>query len=80
MGRPDAVSYSGPTYIAIRSGKHSTSTASTHALDFERLLEILPFKNLMYNEEKLVKPVIFLSVDGGPDENPRYEKVIKHIR
>lgn len=25
-----------------------------------------------------VKPVIILSVDGGPDENPRYPKVIAH--
>ncbi len=31
------VSYSGPTYIAIRSGKHDTSTAVSHATDFERL-------------------------------------------
>ena len=27
MGRPVAVTYSGPTYIAIRSGKHASSTA-----------------------------------------------------
>ncbi|XP_033217552.1 uncharacterized protein LOC117173210 [Belonocnema kinseyi] len=39
MGRPDAVTYSGPTYIAIRSGKHALSTASTHSKDFERLLK-----------------------------------------
>ena len=25
-----------------------------------------------------VKPVMMLSVDGGPDENPRYEQVIHH--
>lgn len=26
-GNPNAVGYSGPTYITIRSGKHSSSTA-----------------------------------------------------
>ncbi len=26
--------------------------------------------------EKSVKPLIFITVDGGPDENPRYQKVI----
>lgn len=33
-----AVSYSGPTYIAIRSGKHFTSTATGHAQDLDTLL------------------------------------------
>lgn len=32
----------------------------------------------MINDHGLPKPVLFLSVDGGPDENPRYPKVIKH--
>ena len=40
LGRPECVGYSGPTYVSIRSGKHSSSTALSHALDFERLLEI----------------------------------------
>lgn len=78
MGSPDAVSYSGPTYIAIRSGKHSSSTATTHAADFEKLLEVPAFKKIMFNNEDVLKPVVILSVDGGPDENPRYPKVIKH--
>lgn len=34
------VSYSGPTYIAVRSGKHDSSTASTHAFDFEKLVNL----------------------------------------
>ena len=29
------ITYSGPTYIAIRSGKHDSSTAYTHGRDFE---------------------------------------------
>ena len=75
MGRPEAVSYSGSTYIAIRSGKHCSSTATSHAVDFDRLLEIQREK-IMHNGK--CKPVLVLSVDGGPDENPRYPKVIAH--
>ena len=40
LGKPEAVSYSGRTYIAILSGKHSSSTAYAHALGFERLLQL----------------------------------------
>lgn len=34
LGTPESVSYSGPTYVAIRSGKHSSSNAYTHEDDF----------------------------------------------
>ena len=40
----DAVSYSGPTYIAIRSMKHDSSNAFTHGRDLERLVSIENFK------------------------------------
>lgn len=67
---PEAVSYSGPTYIGIRSGKHSSSTAASHAQDFLTLLELDEFDSILkFNNE--VKPVLIFSVDGGPDENPR---------
>ena len=46
LGKPEAVSYSGPTYIAIRSGKHSSSTAYAHTLDFERLLQLPEFDTI----------------------------------
>ncbi|KAJ6643287.1 hypothetical protein Bhyg_08245, partial [Pseudolycoriella hygida] len=75
FGKPDAVEYTGPTYIAIRSGKHSSSTAFSHCLDFERLVELPEFEDIT-KDNGVVKPVLILSVDGGPDENPRYEKVI----
>lgn len=84
MGKPDSVTYSGPTYIAIRSGKHSSSTALTHQLDFNHLLKLEEFKNLALTNDGKVKPVVIFSVDGGPDENPRYPKVIscaiKHFK
>ena len=73
-----AVSYSGSTYIAIRSGKHSSSTAMSHGLDFERLLHLKEFEDMTRSGiDPLVKPVFVFTVDGGLDENPRYEKVIK---
>ncbi|KAG5862642.1 hypothetical protein JTB14_012265 [Gonioctena quinquepunctata] len=77
LGQPQAVGYSGPTYIAIRSGKHSSSTANTHAQDFETLLELEEFRPLAKTGHGLVKPVVIMTVDGGPDENLRYQKVIE---
>jgi hypothetical protein len=77
IGNSVAVGYSGPTYIAVRSGKHSSSTAFAHGLDFERLLEIPEFEEITKNViDKTVKPIFIFSVDGGPDENPRFQKVI----
>ncbi|CAH1111574.1 unnamed protein product [Psylliodes chrysocephalus] len=77
LGQPQAVGYSGPTYIAIRSEKHSLSTANTHhAQDFETLLELEEFRPLAKIDHGLVKPVVIMTVDGGPDEIPRYQKVI----
>lgn len=43
FGKEKSIGYSGPTYIAIRSGKHSSSTANSHASDFERLFDIPAF-------------------------------------
>ena len=77
LGKPDAVTYSGPTYIGIRSGKHSASTAYAHGLDFERVLSLPEFDIITKDPvTKMIKPVVVFSVDGGPDENPRYAKVI----
>ena len=78
MGCPKAVGYSGPTFIAIRSGKHSSSTATTHARDLHALLDLEAFHALARTEEGSVKPVLILTVDGGLDENPCYSKVIAH--
>lgn len=52
LGRPDAVTYSGPTYISLRSGKHSSSTALNHALDSERLLQIEVSKKIVMKKLK----------------------------
>ena len=76
LGKPNAVTYSGPTYVAIRSCKHSTSNAYGHGFDLERLFNLDEFAAISKTKEKLVKPVVIVTVDGGPDENPRYQKVI----
>ena len=76
LGKPEAVTYSGPTYIAIRSGKHASSSAFAHGLDFERLLQLEEFYSITRDACQNVKPIVVFSVDGGPDENPRYQKVI----
>ncbi|XP_037030801.1 uncharacterized protein LOC119070532 [Bradysia coprophila] len=80
LGNRTAVGYSGPTFITIRSGKHSTSNALTHARDLDFLYDNVPeFDAIMKCKSEngfLPKPVLIIMSDGGPDENPRYEKVI----
>lgn len=78
MGRHEAVTYSGPTYIAIRSGKHSSSTAATHASDYQKLYQMKSFDKFLKDDNEQAKPVLIITTDGGPDENPRYPKVISH--
>ena len=70
------ISFSGPTYIAIRSAKHDSSTAQTHQFDFEKLLELEEFKNSVKNKTGEIKPILFVAVDGGPDESPSNYKTL----
>lgn len=70
FGDPSAVTHSGPTYVAIRSGKHDSSTALTHGFDFETILNLPDFESITKFEGKL-KPVAIIATDGGPDENCR---------
>lgn len=77
IGSRSAVTYSGLTYIAVRSGKHSSSSALSHANDFTRLVNLSEFAGITKTNAGHVKPVLMMTVDGGPDENPRYDKVIR---
>ena len=70
------LSYSGPTFIAIRSAKHDSSTAQTHCTDFEELIELEEFSSLAKHQDGRVKPIVIITVDGSPDENPRFPNVI----
>ena len=64
------VSFSGPTYIAIRSARHDKSTAKTHQFDFDKLTQLDEFNTSIKNKRGEMKPLIFVAVDGGPDESP----------
>ena len=76
MNDNNDVGYSGPTYIAIRSAKHDQSNADSHAVDFERLVCLKEFEKVARDETGQVKPIVIITVDGGPDENPRFPKTL----
>ena len=67
--------YSGPTYAAVRSGKHDTSSAGSHSEDFDRLVNLTEFSKAAKKDDR-VKPLVFVSVDGGPDESPKNEQAL----
>jgi len=77
LGKEEAVGFSGPTYIGIRSAKHSSSTATTHAKDLVKLMSLPEFQPFVQGKDGSTKPVHMIFVDGGPYENPRYQKVIQ---
>ena len=77
FGDRAAVRYSGPTYIVIRSAKHDSSTAYSHLQDFRELQGIKEFSETMLQKDGRLKPVQIQSRDGGPDENPRYQKCLE---
>ena len=68
--------YSGPTYCAIRSAKHSGSSAYHHPQDMKRIRSLDIFDGSFKNKGE-AKPGMIATVDGGPDENPRYTKTIE---
>jgi peptidoglycan/xylan/chitin deacetylase (PgdA/CDA1 family) len=53
----------------LRSGKHDSSSALTHHEDFVTALELHP---------EFKKPIVIITVDGGPDENPRFPKILAY--
>ena len=61
------VTYSGDTFIRIRSGKHDTSSAYTHSYDVRELFN----SNLIER-----KPVLVMGTDRAADEAPRFPKVL----
>ena len=77
------IAYSGPTYMVIRSGKHDSSTACTHDRDFDHLLRLKSSIKLL-NMKMLFNLLAGFFCDGGPDENPRFQKIfdvaIQHFK
>ena len=62
-----SIGYNWPTYITIRSGKHDKSSATSHIEDFGALPSLDEFKEACLKDGAL-KPMLFVSVDGGQDE------------
>jgi hypothetical protein len=76
MNDNNDVGHSGPTYIAIRSAKHDRSDANSHSCDFDRLVGLKEFDKSARDYTGQVKPIVIITVDGGPDENPRFPKTL----
>ena len=70
------VYYSGPTYIAIRSAKHSRSSAFHHLRDMNRARSLPEVTESFQNQHSREKKVVIVTVDGGPDKKPRYSSTI----
>ena len=66
----DTVTYSGATYIGIRSAKHSGSSAYAHLQDMNRVRSLPEFTSSFQTDKQEEKKVMIVTVD----ENPRYEK------
>ncbi|KAG5672151.1 hypothetical protein PVAND_002304 [Polypedilum vanderplanki] len=67
-----------PDHDWIVAEKHKlTPWSYSHAKDFNRIYELEDFEEFLYTKNSLPKPVLILLVDGGPDENPRYQKTIE---
>ena len=65
-GNRDTVGFLGPTFITIRSGKHSASTALRHGFDFEKLLCLTEFDTITRTGiDKFVKPILMLLLMVG---------------
>ncbi|KAJ1529737.1 hypothetical protein ONE63_006490 [Megalurothrips usitatus] len=79
MGDLKAVEYSGPTYVAIRSGSSISSPADAQAADFDRLSNLENFHTMAKNEHGAMKPVVIMAVNGGPDENDEGRTINKEL-
>ena len=69
------ISHTGQMYIAICSLKHESSTAFTHGCNFDHVLELEKFVSIHKNRDQL-KHILLAFVDGVPNENPRFPKVL----
>ena len=61
------LSYSGNTFIRIRSGKHDSSSAHTHAYGMKELFD---------SSNLPERPILVPSTDGAQDEAPCYPKLL----
>ena len=67
----------GPTYVSIRSAKHDRLTHESHAIDFDRLVQLKEFEKFARDHLGRVKPIIVICVDSsGLENNSRYSKTL----
>ena len=71
------VSYFGPTYIKIRSAKHSGFSAFLHLRDMNTVRSSPEFTYNFQDKSSKEKKVIIVTVDGGPDKKP---EVYRHYQ
>eukprot|EP01083_Nonionella_stella_P043785 118176_1 len=68
--------YCGPTYVAVRSGKHDTTDAFSHGIDMLRTFGLDSFKKVLYYKG-VIKSCIFWESDGANDESVKNDKMKK---
>ena len=72
----DAITYSGATYIGVRSAKHLASPAFSHFQGMMRVCSLPEFATSFQTDKHEKKKVMNVIADRDPDENPRHEKII----
>jgi hypothetical protein len=71
------IGYAGPTYISLRSAKHDRITHETHAIDFDRVVQLKEFEKFARDHLGRVKPIVVMNVDTyGLENNTRYTKTL----
>lgn len=71
------ISTAGPTYVSIRSAKHDRLTHESHAIDFDRLVQLKEFEKFARDHLGRVKPIIVMCVDrNGQENDTRYSKTL----
>ena len=71
------ISYAGPTYVSLRSAKHDRLTHETHAIDFDRLVQLKEFEKFARDHLGRVKPIVVMNLDtSGSENNTRYLKTL----
>jgi hypothetical protein len=71
------ISNVGPTYVSIRSSKHDRCTHESHAIDFDRLVQLKEFEKVARDHLGRVKPIVVINIDSnGPENNTRYAKTL----
>ena len=66
----EAITYSGPAYVAVRSAKLSQSSAVHHLQDMKHIHSLDDFSGSLKNKGNDM-PLMIVTVDVGPDKSPR---------